>query len=197
MSRSAGLPLAALALGLGLALSEPASGQHAGPHRGHHHPPAAGHHGGAPTQPYAALTGRRIKALSEDQVADLLDGRGMALALAAELNGYPGPMHVLEHAEALRLSAEQRAVAETLRARMLAEARTLGAQIVALEQALDALFATAAADAGRLAALTASIGALHGRLRETHLAAHIAMRDALDPAQRDAYARLRGYAAAR
>lgn len=197
MSRSAGLPLAALALGLGLALSEPASGQHAGPHRGHHHPPAAGDHGGAPTQPYAVLTGRRIKALSEDQVADLLDGRGMALALAAELNGYPGPMHVLEHAEALRLSAEQRAVAETLRARMLAEARTLGAQIVALEQALDALFATAAADAGRLAALTASIGALHGRLRETHLAAHIAMRDALDPAQRDAYARLRGYAAAR
>lgn len=197
MSRSAGLPLAALALGLGLALSEPASGQHAGPHRGHHHPPAAGHHGGAPTQPYAALTGRRIKALSEDQVADLLDGRGMALALAAELNGYPGPMHVLEHAEALRLSAEQRAVAETLRARMLAEARTLGAQIVALEQALDALFAAAAADAGRLAALTASIGALHGRLRETHLATHIAMRDALDPAQRDAYARLRGYAVAR
>jgi hypothetical protein len=58
----------------------------------------------------------------------------MALALAAELNGYPGPMHVLEHADALGLSGAQRAVAEDLRTRMLGEARALGARIIALEE---------------------------------------------------------------
>src|SRR6266849_3579115 len=48
-------------------------------------------------QPYAGLQTRPIKAISEQQIADLKAGRGMSLALAAELNGYPGPKHVLEH----------------------------------------------------------------------------------------------------
>ena len=51
--------------------------------------------------PYAGFEKRAIKALSEQQIADLRAGRGMTLALAAELNGYPGPVHVLEHAEQL------------------------------------------------------------------------------------------------
>jgi hypothetical protein len=42
-------------------------------------------------QPYAGLEARAIKALSEQQIADLEAGRGMGMALAAELNGYPGP----------------------------------------------------------------------------------------------------------
>ncbi|MGG5811008.1 Spy/CpxP family protein refolding chaperone [Falsiroseomonas sp. CW058] len=147
--------------------------------------------------PYAGLEGRRIKALSEEDAAGLLAGRGMALALAAELNGYPGPMHVLEHADALGLSAAQRATAESLRSRMLDEARAIGARIVALEEELDRLFAGGMADTGRLAVLTASLGALNGRLREVHLASHIAMRDALRPEQRLAYDRLRGYASRR
>lgn len=150
---------------------------------------------GAPTQPYAGLEQRRIKALSPQAIEDLLAGRGMSLALAAELNLYPGPMHVLELAEALRLTPEQRARAEALREVMLAEARTLGARIVSLEEELDALFARAEADAGRLATITAALGALQGRLREAHLVAHIAMREALTADQRQAYARLRGYAA--
>jgi Spy/CpxP family protein refolding chaperone len=192
MTRSATVALAVLSVALAL----PATGQHTGPNGGHHHPGGA-HGGGAPAQPYAGLAERRIKALPEEHVAGLLAGRGMALALAAELNGYPGPMHVLEHADALRLTPEQRRTAEALRDRMQAEARTLGARIVALEEELEGLFATGAADAGRVAALTASVGALNGRLRETHLVTHIAIRDALDPAQLAAYARLRGYAGAR
>src|SRR4051794_23181782 len=59
--------------------------------------------------PYAGMQARPIKALSEQQVADLAAGRGMGLALAAELNGYPGPTHVLELADRLELSADQRA----------------------------------------------------------------------------------------
>ncbi|TFV44521.1 hypothetical protein [Bradyrhizobium niftali] len=54
---------------------------------------------------YAGLQMRPIKALSEQQVADL----SLGLALAAELNGYPDPSHVLELADKLDLTTEQRA----------------------------------------------------------------------------------------
>jgi len=47
-------------------------------------------------EPYAGMQTRSIKALSDQQIADLKAGRGMGLALPAELNGYPGPIHVLE-----------------------------------------------------------------------------------------------------
>lgn len=164
----------------------PAVAQHAMP-PAHHGP------GAIPAQPYAGLHQRRIRALSAEQEADLRAGRGMALALAAELNGYPGPMHVLEHAAALHLNPAQRATAEELRRRMGAEASAIGARIVALEEELDTLFAGGEADAGRLAAIAAALGALGGRLREVHLAAHIEMRAALDAGQRETYARLRGY----
>lgn len=187
-------PITLSSAALTLLLAVPAAAQHAGQHGGHHHAPA---HAAPVAQPYAGMEGRRIKALSAEDVAGLLAGRGMALALAAELNGYPGPMHVLEHAEALSLTGAQRAVAEGLRSRMLDEARTLGARIVALEEELDRLFAGGAADTGRLAVLTASLGVLNGRLREVHLATHIAMRDALTPEQRTDYARLRGYTSGR
>ena len=46
--------------------------------------------------PYAGMQTRAIKALSDQQIADLRAGRGMGMALPAELNGYPGPAHVLE-----------------------------------------------------------------------------------------------------
>ncbi len=45
--------------------------------------------------PYSGMQSRSTKALSEQQIADLNAGRGMGLALAAELNGYPGPLQPL------------------------------------------------------------------------------------------------------
>jgi hypothetical protein len=62
-----------------------------------------------PPSPYSGMETRSVKALSE-QIADLEAGRWMGLALAAELNGYPGPTHVLELAEALTLTSKQRRV---------------------------------------------------------------------------------------
>ena len=56
-------------------------------------------HGAAP-RPYAGMQDREIKALSAEERAALLEGQGMGLALAAELNGYPGPVHVLELGDA-------------------------------------------------------------------------------------------------
>jgi Spy/CpxP family protein refolding chaperone len=177
----------------------PAMAQHHTPPQAHPHPhphPQAQHRHhqhSAAAQPYAGLEQRRIKALSEEQTADLLAGRGMSLALAAELNGYPGPMHVLEHAAALRLTPAQAREAEALRDMMATEAKAIGARVVALEGELDALFASDEADTARLAALTAALGGLNGRLREVHLAVHSAMRAALSAEQRAAYARQRGY----
>ena len=91
-------------------------------------------------QPYAGMAQRQVKALSEQQIADLKAGRGMGLALAAELNGYPGPIHVLEHASALALTAEQRERTRTLFENMKAEAVPVGEQLIEQEAKLDRLF---------------------------------------------------------
>jgi hypothetical protein len=58
-------------------------------------------------QPYSGMQTRPIKALSDQQVADLKAGRGMGLALAAELNSYPGPSHLVELSDQLGLTSEQ------------------------------------------------------------------------------------------
>ena len=94
-----------------------------------------GHH------PYTGLEQRAVKALSEQQIADLRAGRGMGLALPAELNGYPGPSHVLENADALGLSAEQRERTKGLFDAMKAEAVPVGERLIEQETKLDRLFA--------------------------------------------------------
>jgi hypothetical protein len=68
----------------------------------------------AETSPYAGMENRGPKALSEQQIEDLRGGRGMGMALAAELNGYPGPVHVIELARALDLSEAQRGRTQAL-----------------------------------------------------------------------------------
>ena len=129
--------------------------------------------------------------LTAEEVEGLLTGAGLGMARPAEANRYPGPLHVLELADALALTPEQRATAERIRAAMLAEAVPLGEQVVEAERHLDALFASEAATAADVDRVAGHVGALRGRLRAAHLRAHIAMRDALTPAQVDAYVRLR------
>jgi hypothetical protein len=144
-------------------------------------------------QPYAGLEARAIKALSEQQIADLRAGRGMGLALAAELNGYPGPMHVLELGNSLGLSEEQRGTLEELLAAMKAEAIPLGERLIAQEVDLDRQFAEKTITEASLAAATDAIGATQAALRRTHLKYHLLTRDVLTPAQVRRYAELRGY----
>jgi len=95
----------------------------------------------AAQSPYVGETSRAIKSLSSGDVADYLAGNGMGLAKAAELNGYPGPAHVLALAEPLALTDPQRADTQAVFARMQAEARSLGERLVAEERALDRAFA--------------------------------------------------------
>src|SRR5437660_8528653 len=93
--------------------------------------------GRAQHQPYAGLETRAVKALSDQQIADLRAGRGMGLALAAELNGYPGPLHLLEVADSLMLSDSLRTTVQELYGAMKAEAVPLGERLIEQETALD------------------------------------------------------------
>lgn len=143
--------------------------------------------------PYAGMHGRSIKALSDQQIADLGAGRGMGLALAAELNGYPGPSHVLELADKLDLSADQRAGMQRLFDAMKAEAMPLGAKLIEQEADLDKQFATRTVTPESLRASTAAVAATQGILRETHLKYHLSTGNILTPSQMTKYAELRGY----
>jgi Spy/CpxP family protein refolding chaperone len=143
--------------------------------------------------PYAGMQARDVKALDAKTVEDLRAGRGMGLALAAELNGYPGPMHVLELADRLRLSPDQRAKVQQLFERMKAEAVPLGHKLLDEERSLDRHFAERTITRDLLAALTRSIGETTGALRQAHLSYHLATIEALTPEQVRQYAVERGY----
>jgi Spy/CpxP family protein refolding chaperone len=144
-------------------------------------------------QPYAGMQARPLKALSEDQLADLREGRGMGLAVAGELNGYPGPKHVLELARELNLTEAQRARTQELFDAMKGEAVPLGQQLIAAESDLDRQFSGRTVTPASLTAATATIGATQGTLRATHLKYHLAMMDVLTPEQTRRYGELRGY----
>jgi Spy/CpxP family protein refolding chaperone len=149
-------------------------------------------HAASPS-PYAGQQSREIKALSGAEQADLLAGKGMGLAKAAELNGYPGPAHVLELATDLALTAEQRARTQAVWQAMDARAKAIGQQVIDAERELDALFASKQVTRERLAAQLDRIGALQGQLRAVHLEAHLEQVRILTPEQTSRYAALRGY----
>jgi hypothetical protein len=164
-----------------LAFASPALAQHGHGQHGQHN------------APYAGQQQRQIKALSEQQVADLRAGRGMGLALAGELNGYPGPLHVIELADRLQLQDEQRASAQRLFDAMKEEASALGLVLIEQEATLDRAFATRRISEQSLQDMTKQIATTQGQLRAVHLKYHLATADLLTEGQRRQYAILRGY----
>ena len=118
----------------------------------------------------------------------------MGLALAAELNGYPGPVHLLELADQLGLSDQQRASIRQLLDAMKAEAVPLGEKLIAQETDLDRQFAGRSVTPDSLKAATAAIGATQAELRNAHLKYHLAAATVLTHDQMQRYAELRGYA---
>ena len=127
-------------------------------------------------------------------MADLRAGRGMGLALAAELNGYPGPSHVLELADQLGLSPEQRTKVQEMFAAMKSEAIPLGSRLIDEEAQLDRQFAGRTVTPESLKLAVAAVSKTQGELREAHLKYHLLTLAVLDKAQLDKYAELRGYA---
>lgn len=151
---------------------------------------------GAADAPYAGLQNRPIKALSSQEIGDLRAGRGMGMALAAELNNYPGPRHVLDLSDELGLSPDQKSRVSVLFGEMAARAQALGAQILDAEVRLDRSFAAGDTDETALRSMTADIAGLKGELRYVHLRYHLVVRDLLSKDQIARYNALRGYGSA-
>ena len=167
-------------------LSSPLLAQHS--HHGSHSPspsPAG--------SPYAEFRTRTIKTLSAQQIDDLRAGRGMGLALAAELNSYPGPMHVLEHEQALGLTAGQKTSLNALMVSMRADAIKAGQAMIESESALDRLFADGKANNDALNSAVFRAAQAAGEVRLVHLRTHILVKKDLTPEQITTYNRLRGY----
>lgn len=146
--------------------------------------------------PYAGMQTREVKALSDQQIADLRAGRGMGLALAAELNGYPGPSHVLELADPLKLTPDQRSKVRDMFTAMKSETTPIGQKLIDEEIALDRQFAGKTISPDSLRSATAAIAKTQGELREAHLKYHLQTYAMLDETQLAKYAELRGYTGA-
>lgn len=144
-------------------------------------------------QPYAGLEDRKIKALSPERMDGLATGKGIGYALAAELNHYPGPRHVLDMSQQLNLDAEQLKAVQSMFATMQADAITLGKRIIEGEARLDTAFAQKTVDAANLITMVGEIAALEGQLRVVHLSTHLDMQTILSPHQVMLYDKARGY----
>lgn len=146
--------------------------------------------------PYAGQQDRKIKALDPGFAKGLREGAGLGFAKSAELNGWPGPLHVLELANALNLSDAQLTQVTAIREDMLAKAIPLGEALIAAERRLEQLFDDTP-DRNDLEQATSEIGALRAQLRTVHLDAHLKTAPLLSRHQTMIYARERGYADAR
>ncbi len=146
---------------------------------------------------YAGQEKRAIKSLSQADLDALRNGKGWGLAKAAELNGVPGPVHLLEMRQEIGLSGEQVAGIQALYDGMKREATRLGLRLIEREWELNEAFASAAEkgapDEARLKVLLEAIAAVRMELRFTHLKTHLRTQPMLAPHQIMLYNRLRGY----
>ncbi len=152
--------------------------------------PAAAQHGHQGVPPPGAATphgGHRAEACEREFEEVVRNGRGFGMAFAADRNGYPGPLHVLELAPRLHLSAEQQTKIRALMDQMFAESRPKGAALLAAERKLEALFASGAAEETSLRAAVLDVERLRAELRAVHLTTHLNTRALLTDEQRARY----------
>jgi Spy/CpxP family protein refolding chaperone len=145
-------------------------------HAGHQHMP------GVPSDGHL-----RAQACLDEFDAVVSDGRGFGMAFAADQQGYPGPMHVLELKDQLALTAEQEARVRAVLHAMFAESRPKSARLLDAEKRLRALFAGGGADEAAVRAATTEVERARADVRLVHLLAHLKTRELLTDAQRRAY----------
>ena len=143
---------------------------------------------------YAGQEKREIKSLSEADIEELKNGRGWGLAKAAELNGLPGPIHLLEMKEEIGLSHKQVLAIEDLYQKMKQEAIPLGLELIELERELNNHFTNRTIQDELLQDLLGRIAHVSKQLRYVHLSTHLKTPDILTPKQIELYNELRGYA---
>lgn len=143
--------------------------------------------------PYAGQQARAVKSFSDDELQELRRGGGMGFAKPAELNGLPGPAHVLELADTLGLSPAQKDSVQQLFKTMAAEAIAVGERLIAAEAVLDKAFQNRAPSDDELRRLISQAEAQRANLRYIHLVTHLRTPTILTPAQISQYNELRGY----
>jgi Spy/CpxP family protein refolding chaperone len=144
--------------------------------------------------PYAGMQGRAIKSLSNADIEELRRGGGWGLALPAELNGMPGPAHLLELKEQIPLVPDQVVAIQKLFDDMKKAAIPVGARLIEAESAIDAAFSAGAVDEAALRRLLADAEQARTELRFIHLSQHSRTVALLEPKQIGRYNVLRGYA---
>jgi Spy/CpxP family protein refolding chaperone len=122
----------------------------------------------------------------------LFNSEGMGQATYAEMNGYPGPKHVLELEKDLELTDSQSKVVQSIFNEMRFAAMGLGKLIVSKEEDLNEVFSKGTATVKTVQEVSEQIGKLRGRLRAVHLEAHLKTRRVLTKEQIETYKRLRG-----
>ena len=145
---------------------------------------------------YSGEQDRKIKSLSSDDIAELRRGGGWGLARAAELNGVPGPAHLLELADEIDLTAAQREEIQSLFEAMQARAIEAGARFIEAEAALESAFQSGEITPAELRERLDTIAERRSDLRYVHLEAHLQTLDIITDEQIEQYNSLRGYGAA-
>ncbi len=149
--------------------------------------------GDTPASPYAGQEGRAIKSLSDNDIAELRRGGGWGLAKAAELNGVPGPAHLLEFKDEIPLTPEQVTAIERIFQQMRTDAIAEGERLIAREQALEDAFRTRAVTNESLRKMLEEIEESRFALRYIHLVTHLTTPALLTEEQIARYSELRGY----
>lgn len=134
---------------------------------------------------------RRIHADQTEANRVIAQGLGFGMAFAADRNGYPGPIHVLELRDHLQLTPEQQTKILALRDAMFAASRPASARLLEAEAHLDHLFADTRADEPSVRAALAEIERARAEVRAVHLLTHLQTRDILTASQRRTYHELR------
>ena len=149
------------------------------------------------TSPYRDQMLTEIRGMTQQEIADLREGRGMGLARAAELNGYPGPRHLLdaEREGQLHLSPDQVRTVTRLFDTMARDAKRVGDRLLAEERDVEKEFRAGTITEPDLRGRVARIAALQGELRMIHLRTHLEARAVLSRHQLERYNELRGYTA--
>jgi Spy/CpxP family protein refolding chaperone len=155
---------------------------------------AVAQHSHPAPSPYAGMQDRAIKSLSEADIEELRQGGGWGLALPAELNGHPGPVHLLELQDDIPLRPEQVEAIQQLFEAMRAKAIPAGERLIAAEAAIEAAFANGTVDEDGLRQLLAEAESARTELRFIHLSQHYRTVPLLTDRQIQRYDVLRGYA---
>jgi hypothetical protein len=145
---------------------------------------------------YSGLETREVKSLSEKDIEIIRKGRGGifgGMAILAELNHHPGPIHVLELGEQLDITDDQRKQTQDIYDEMEKDAKEIGEEFIKIEKMIDDGFANQDISDQQLQEYLKKSGELWGKLRFTHLRCHLATRKILNLEQIRQYDILRGY----